>query len=136
VIGRHARADDPALAHTDGRVAQSQMLDAAIGTWTLQHTAQEALSVLEAADIPAGRIYSVADIVADPHYRAREMLLDAVLPGGTAVKMPGIVPKLSDTPGVIRWQGPSLGQHTDSVLMDLGFDADGIGRLRSSGAVQ
>ncbi len=136
VIGRHDLADDPALAHNDGRVAQSTMLDAAIGAWTSRHTAQEALAALEAAEIPAGRIYSIADIVADPHYQARDMLLDAVLPGGTAVKMPGIVPKLSDTPGEVRWQGPSLGEHTDSVLNDLGFDADKIARLHSSGAVQ
>ena len=78
----------------------------------------------------------MADIVADPHYQAREMLLDAALPGGVSVKMPGIVPKLSDTPGEVRWQGPALGEHTDSVLSDLGFNASDVARLRSEGAVQ
>ncbi len=71
------------------------------------------LAALDAADVPAGRIYSVADIVADPHYLARDMILEAELPGGVPVKMPGIVPKLSETPGEVSWQGPALGEHTD-----------------------
>jgi crotonobetainyl-CoA:carnitine CoA-transferase CaiB-like acyl-CoA transferase len=77
----------------------------------------------------------VADIVADPHYQARDMILQAELPGGTAVKMPGIVPKLSDTPGEVRWQGPALGAHTDSVLAELGLDPARIAALREKGAV-
>ncbi len=77
----------------------------------------------------------MADIVADPHYQAREMILSADLPGGQPVKMPGIVPKLSETPGAVRWQGPALGEHTDSVLGDLGLDAESIARLRGKGAV-
>ena len=83
----------------------------------------------------AGRIYSVADIVADPHYQARDMILQAELPGGAAVKMPGIVPKLSETPGEVRWQGPALGAHTDAVLTELGLDAERITALRGKGAV-
>jgi crotonobetainyl-CoA:carnitine CoA-transferase CaiB-like acyl-CoA transferase len=136
VIGRPDLANTPALAHNDGRAAQNAMLDTAIAEWTSHHATQDVLSALDAAEVPAGRIYSVADIVADPHYRARGMLLDAALPGGVSVKMPGIVPKLSATPGEVRWQGPSLGEHTDSVLSDLGFDLDSVQRLRDSGAVQ
>ncbi|TXI86456.1 MULTISPECIES: CaiB/BaiF CoA transferase family protein [unclassified Cupriavidus] len=136
VIGRPGLADDPALARNDGRVAQNAMLDQAIGAWTAQHTMDSALAALEAAEIPAGRIYSVADIVADPHYAARGMLLDATLPGGTAVKMPGIVPKLSETPGEVRWQGPALGEHTGEVLAELGFAAGDVAALRAMGAVQ
>jgi crotonobetainyl-CoA:carnitine CoA-transferase CaiB-like acyl-CoA transferase len=94
------------------------------------------LQALEQAEVPAGRIYSVADIVADPHYQARDMLLDAQLPGGAAVKMPGIVPKLSETPGQVNWQGPSLGQHTDSVLNGLGLTELDIERLKREGVVQ
>ena len=86
--------------------------------------------------MPAGRIYSAADIVADPHYQAREMILDATLPGGAAVKMPGIVPKLSATPGQVNWQGPALGQHTDLVLGDLGFSECDIQRFKAEGVVQ
>ncbi|SIT45145.1 L-carnitine dehydratase/bile acid-inducible protein F [Paraburkholderia ribeironis] len=136
LIGRADLADDPALAHNDGRVRQSAMLDQAIAAWTSHHATEDVLAALERAEVPAGRIYSVADIVADPHYQARDMVLQAQLPGGASVKMPGIVPKLSDTPGVVRWQGPSLGEHTGSVLSALGFANEDIERLRREGAVQ
>ncbi|MEX3613597.1 MAG: CaiB/BaiF CoA-transferase family protein [Burkholderia gladioli] len=127
VIGRPELVEDPALAHNDGRVKQNAMLDAAIGAWASHHSIDE---------VPAGRIYSVADIVSDPHYQAREMLIPATLPGGAAVTMPGIVPKLSDTPGTVNWQGPALGEHTADVLAGLGFGEDEIARLREQGAVQ
>ncbi|HEX3381687.1 MAG TPA: CaiB/BaiF CoA-transferase family protein [Paraburkholderia sp.] len=136
LIGRPDLADDPALAHNDGRVKQVAMLDEAIIAWTSHHTTEDVLAALERAEVPTGRIYSVADIVADPHYQARDMLLQAQLPGGASVKMPGIVPKLSDTPGEVRWQGPTLGEHTGSVLSELGFADDDIERLRREGAVQ
>jgi crotonobetainyl-CoA:carnitine CoA-transferase CaiB-like acyl-CoA transferase len=136
LIGRPDLADDPALAHNDGRAKQSAMLDQAITEWTSRHATDDVLAALERAEVPSGRIYSVADIVADPHYQAREMLLQAQLPGGASVKMPGIVPKLSDTPGEVRWQGPTLGEHTGSVLSELGFANEDIERLRREGAVQ
>ncbi|MEM5293929.1 CaiB/BaiF CoA-transferase family protein [Burkholderia sp. JPY481] len=136
LIGRADLADDPALAHNDGRVKQVAMLDQAITEWTSHHATEDVLAALERAAVPAGRIYSVADIVADPHYQARDMLLQAQLPGGASVKMPGIVPKLSDTPGEVRWQGPTLGEHTSSVLSELGFASEDIERLRREGAVQ
>ncbi|WP_186257909.1 CaiB/BaiF CoA transferase family protein [Burkholderia gladioli] len=136
VIGRPELAEDPALAYNDGRVKQNAMLDAAIGAWTSHHSIDEVLAALERAEVPAGRIYSVADIVSDPHYRAREMLIPATLPGGAAITMPGIVPKLSDTPGTVNWQGPALGEHTADVLAGLGFGEDEIARLREQGAVQ
>jgi crotonobetainyl-CoA:carnitine CoA-transferase CaiB-like acyl-CoA transferase len=136
VIGRPALADDPALAHNDGRVRQSAMLDEAIGAWTQHHAMNDVLAALEHADVPSGRIYSVADIIGDAHYQARDMLLQASLPGGVSVKMPGIVPKLSDSPGEVRWQGPALGEHTESVLASLGFDESDVQRLRAEGAVQ
>ncbi|KQQ24880.1 carnitine dehydratase [Methylobacterium sp. Leaf125] len=134
-IGRPDLADDPALRSNDGRSAQAAMLDAAIADWSGSRSIAEALATLEAAQVPAGRIYSVADIVADPHYQARDMILPTELPGGTAVKMPGIVPKLSETPGAVRWSGPALGAHTDAVLADLGYDAAAIAALRTTGAV-
>lgn len=136
VIGRADLADEPALARNDGRVEQSALLDEAIAAWTSAHSTEDVLAMLERAEVPAGRIYSVADIVADPHYQARDMLLQADLPGGVSVKMPGIVPKLSETPGEVRWQGPTLGEHTDSVLQELGFDRNDVDRLRREGAVQ
>ncbi|MCK1691485.1 CaiB/BaiF CoA-transferase family protein [Bradyrhizobium sp. 145] len=136
VIGRPDLADDPALASNDGRVRSNALLDAAITAWTSQRTMDEILALLDAADVPAGRIYSVADIVDDPHYAARDMILPIELPGDVTVKMPGIAPKLSDTPGAVKWPGPTLGQHTDEVLTGLGMQADDIAQLRRSGAVR
>jgi len=136
VIGRPDLADDPALASNDGRVRGNALLDAAIAAWTSERTMDEILARLDAADVPAGRIYSVADIVDDPHYAARDMILPTELPGDVTVKMPGIAPKLSDTPGAVKWPGPTLGQHTDEVLAGLGLQAGDIAQLRRSGAVQ
>ncbi|MEA9977562.1 MULTISPECIES: CaiB/BaiF CoA-transferase family protein [unclassified Pseudomonas] len=136
VIGRADLAENPDFAHNDGRAPQSNLLDEAISQWTMSQPIDAVLQTLETAEVPAGRIYSVADIVADPHYQARGMILDAQLPGGAAVKMPGIVPKLSETPGAVNWQGPTLGQHTDSVLDGLGLTAADIARLKTEGVVQ
>jgi crotonobetainyl-CoA:carnitine CoA-transferase CaiB-like acyl-CoA transferase len=133
VIGRNELADDPALAHNDGRAAQAAMLDRMIGEWTARYDIDIVLKILAEADVPAGRIYSAADIVADPHYQARRMLLRAELPDGTSVRMPGIVPKLSETPGAVRWIGPKLGEHTAEVLAGLGFSDDQAERLSKGG---
>jgi crotonobetainyl-CoA:carnitine CoA-transferase CaiB-like acyl-CoA transferase len=136
VIGRNDLGENPAFAHNDGRAAQSNILDDAISAWSSSLPISDVLQALEQAEVPAGRIYNVADIVADPHYQARGMILDAQLPGGANVKMPGIVPKLSDTPGEVNWQGPALGQHTDSVLDSLGLTVADIERLKKEGVVQ
>lgn len=130
-IGRPDLGTDPALADNDGRVARNAELDAAITHWTTGRSIDQALAALEAAEVPAGRIYSVADIVDDAHYRARDMILSARLPDGTNVAMPGIVPKLSETPGSMRWVGPALGEHGTQILADLGYDADAIARFES-----
>ncbi|NMX55481.1 CaiB/BaiF CoA-transferase family protein [Pseudomonas sp. WS 5146] len=135
-IGRADLAEAPEFAHNDGRAANSGLLDAAITHWTSSLPIDQVLSALEAAEVPAGRIYSVADIVSDPHYQARDMLLNAQLPGGVSVKMPGIVPKLSETPGGVNWQGPTLGQHTDDILGSLGLTGADIQRLKTAGVVQ
>lgn len=135
-IGRPDLAEDPRMRSNEGRSQHAAMLDGVIGDWSKARSVADALAALDAADVPAGRIYSVADIVADPHYQARDMILEAELPGGTQVKMPGIVPKLSGTPGAVRWPGPALGAHTDAVLADLGLDATAIQTLRDAGAVK
>ncbi len=135
-IGRADLGEDPAFAHNDGRALQCNVLDEAISHWSARHPIDVVLDTLEKAEVPAGRIYSVADIVADPHYLARDMILDADLPGGARVKMPGIVPKMSETPGSVNWQGPGLGQHTQAVLADLGLTEDAIARLKDEGVVQ
>jgi formyl-CoA transferase len=115
-IGRPDLAENPALAHNDGRVQHNDVIDTAISAWTARHSLDEALTVLEAAEVPVGKIYSAADIHADPHYRHRGMIESVVLPDGSSVDLPGIVPKLSETPGGTRWIGPTLGAHQDEVV--------------------
>jgi formyl-CoA transferase len=119
-IGRDDLGCDPALAQNDGRVARNQELDTAIGAWTARYGIDEVVTRLEAAGVPVGKIYTVADICADPHYAARGMIEMHDLPqGGGRIGMPGIVPKLSATPGRTRWLGPALGQHDAEVLGDV-----------------
>lgn len=135
IIGRHDLAADPALAHNDGRVKQVEILDAAIGEWTSQRNLQDVLAALNGGGIPAGKIYDAADIANDPHYQAREMLLAAQLPDGTPVTLPGIVPKLMSTPGSVRHPAPTLGQHTEEVLSELGMSAERQQALKARGTV-
>ena len=129
-IGRGDLRDDPALAKNDGRAAQMERIDAAIGEWTRQRSQPDVLAAMERAEVPAGRIYSAADIAADPHYAARGMLLDTVAGDGEPLRQPGIVPKLSATPGGIRSPAPRLGEHTEEVLRDLGFSGSEIEDFR------
>ncbi|MCU4409170.1 CaiB/BaiF CoA-transferase family protein [Acinetobacter sp. V89_4] len=136
VIGREDLANRPEFEHNDGRAQQSDLLDAAIESWSRQHSIDAVLQQLEQAEVPSGRIYSVADMVNDPHFNARDMLLSTELPDGQVVKMPGIVPKLSETPGQVKWRGPELGEHTESVLKQYGYQAEDIESLRVSGVVQ
>lgn len=136
VIGREDLANRPEFEHNDGRAQQSDLLDAAIESWSRQHLIDDVLQQLEQAEVPSGRIYSVADMVNDPHFNARDMLLSTELPDGQVVKMPGIVPKLSETPGQVKWRGPELGEHTESVLKQYGYQAEDIESLRVSGVVQ
>ncbi len=135
-IGRPDLAERADLAQNDGRARHSELIDDAIAAWTGSLGIDEVLAVLEGVEVPAGRIYSAADIVADPHYQARDMLLDTTLPDGATLKMPGIVPKLSATPGQVNWQGPTLGQHTDTLLTELGLNEADIQRLKKDGVVQ
>lgn len=124
VIGRPEMAENADYAHNDGRAQHAPTIDSAIGAWTETHTLEQVLAALHDARIPAGRIYDIADICADPHYKARDMILDSQLDDGTPVKLPGIVPKLGATPGEIRRKAPKLGQDTAAVLDALGIDAE------------
>ncbi len=134
-IGRSDLAEDPALARNDGRAQQNDMLDEVITNWTSQHSLEETLKVLEEAAVPSGRIYTAADIYEDPHYRARDMIQKFNLPDGQPIDLPGIVPKLSETPGDTRWLGPELGQHTEEVLASIGITGEAFKELKSQGIV-
>ncbi|MCM3568482.1 CaiB/BaiF CoA-transferase family protein [Neobacillus mesonae] len=118
-IGREDVANDAAFQTNDCRVQQSEFLDAIINEWAGSLPLEEALSILEKHDVPAGSIYSIEDIMNDPHYQAREMILDTKLKNGEHLKMPGIMPKFSETPGEVKWTGPSLGEHNDEVLKNI-----------------
>ena len=125
-IGRDDLAADPGLARNDGRALRAQQIDAAIEDWTLERSIDEVIRVLEAAGVPVGRIYSVADIVADPQYQARDMIVQTHDVQGRPLKVPGIVPKLQDTPGRFRTPAPNLGQHTAQVLSQTGWPAPDV----------
>ena len=134
-MGRFDLAGDAQLARNDGRVPRSAEIDEAIGAWCATHSIDSALAVLKAADVPAGKIYSVRDMMSDPQFIAREMFEQHQFADGTPVKMPAITPKLSATPGVTRWLGPALGQHTDEVLRELGYSDEAISALRQGGVL-
>jgi formyl-CoA transferase len=134
-IGRIDMAGDPQLARNDGRVARTAEIDDAIGAWCAGRDIDSALAVLKAADVPAGKIYSVRDMMTDPQYLAREMFEQHHFADGTPLKLPAITPKLSETPGRTKWMGPELGQHNDVVLASLGYDAAAIDALRRDGVL-
>ncbi len=134
-IGRNDLADDPSLADNAGRDARRDELYALIDAWAASLPQDQALSLLNAAEVPASQIYSVADMFKDPQFLARDMFIDAQLPDGKPFKMPGIVPKLSETPGSSEWRGPELGEHTEELLKTLGYDAAALARLRAAGVV-
>jgi formyl-CoA transferase len=120
-IGRDDLGGDPALATNVGRVQRVAEIDAAIGAWTAQRSVPDVLAAMNAAQVPAGRIYTARDIAEDPHYRARGMIETVTTPDGLAVEVPGIVPKLSATPGAIVRRAPTLGEDTDTVLRAAGI---------------
>lgn len=135
LIGRDDIGNDPEFAHNDGRSRQAEYIDGVIGQWAAQHSLEDVLQALHESRIPAGKIYDVADIVNDPHYKEREMLLQGELEDGTPVILPGIVPKLSGTPGEVHRRAPTLGQDTASVLSALGIDEQTQQQWREQGII-
>ena len=135
LIGRDDLANDPALGSNDGRDARRDELYGVIDRWVGSLPLATVLEQLAAAQVPASRIFSAEDMFSDPQFLAREMFLQAKLPDGKDFKMPGIVPRLSDTPGSADWVGPQLGEHNHEVLSGLGYDAAAIASLKQSGAI-
>lgn len=134
-IERTDLADDPAFANNAGRVARVEELDGAIGSWTALRTVEEALHLLAEARVPAGKVYTAKDIVEDPHYRARDMILSQRTREGDTLEVPGVVPKLEGTPGTVRTAAPRLGEDTTAVLRELGIADDQIDVLRNKGVI-
>jgi formyl-CoA transferase len=135
VIGRDDLGRRPDLASNQGRVKAATELDQAIGDWTERHTVTDALAQMGAASVPAGRIYDIADIAEDPHYRARDMILKQSTRQGFDVEVPGIVPKLLSTPGAIHSPAPLLGEHTRGILDGLGFTEEQQAQLKAEGVI-
>ncbi len=135
VIGRADLADDPSLSDNAGRAKRGDDLDRVIGEWTAKCDADEVVKILNEAQVPNGRIYSMADIARDAQYLARDMIREVRLKDGTPLKVPGIVPKLSATPGDIEWIGPELGEHTAAVLAAHGYSGTQIAGLKERRAI-
>lgn len=134
-IGRDDLGNAPDLGSNGGRVKRVAEIDAAIGAWTGMRDKAEALKILDTHDVPSGAIYSIADIAADAQYRARDMILNITTRDGYAVDVPGIVPKLSATPGAIRSTAPRLGEDTEAVLKRAGVKPETIADLRAKGVI-
>lgn len=135
-IGRPDLGQAPDLASNAGRVARIEEIDAAISAWTQPRAIAQVMDALAAARVPAGKVYTAKDISEDPHYRARQMIVPQTTRDGHTLEVPGIVPKLSVTPGTIRSSAPHLGDDTDAVLQGLGLSAAQIATLRERGIVQ
>ena len=135
-IGRDDLGQAPDLADNAGRVARVAEIDAAIGAWTQPRTVQQVMDALATARVPAGKVYTAKDIAEDPHYRARDMILQQRTRDGDTLEVPGIVPKLSATPGTVRSNAPHVGDDTDAVLREMGLSAEQNATLRGRGIVQ
>ncbi|WP_339846557.1 CaiB/BaiF CoA-transferase family protein [uncultured Halopseudomonas sp.] len=134
-INRPDLAEDPELADNAGRDTRRDEIYGVIDRWAGALSQAEVLDILTNADVPASRIYSVADMFTDPQFLARDMFVAGQLPDGKEFKMPGIVPKLSATPGSTEWVGPALGAHTEELLSGLGYTRETIARLRMEAAI-
>ena len=134
-IGRSDLANDAGVADNAGRTVRTEELDSAIGAWTGANTLTDVLAVLGKADVPSGRIYSIADIAADMQYQARDMIEKHKLGDNKDLWLPGIVPKLSATPGGTKWIGPKLGAHTAEVLSEIGYDTSAQDDLKKRGII-
>ena len=135
LIGRDDIGQDPRFAHNDGRSAHAEFIDGVIGEWASQYPLDYVLEALSEERVPAGRIYDVQNIVEDPHFKARDMLLESQLEDGTPVILPGILPKLSETPGGVDRAAPTLGQDTEKVLKELGIQQEQLDVWKASGII-
>jgi formyl-CoA transferase len=136
LIGRADLRDAPDLASNDGRARRAAELDTAIGAWTAARPLAEVLDGLTRARVPAGRIYTARDIAEDPHYRARGMIQRITTAEGYELDVPGVVPRLSATPGRLSTLAPALGSHTAQVLRELGISESAIAELAAKKVIE
>lgn len=135
-MGRPDMAEDPRFEHNNDRVEHQREIEDAIVAWTRQHTLAEVVEILEAAEVPVGPIYSVVEMLKDPHFLARSLFEDCTLPDGSSVKLPTIAPKMSESPGGTEWIGPPLGAHNREVLGDLlGLSERELQELAAEGVI-
>lgn len=132
-IGRDDLGNDPQLENNDGRVKRVAELDHAIGEWAKTVSTDKALEILDSVAVPAGRIYTVADIANDPHYKARENIQSIQMRDGSTLDVPGVIPKLSRTPGTIKTLAPDIGQNTDEILRSIGLSDLQVASLKERG---
>jgi formyl-CoA transferase len=136
VMGRPELADDPRYASHSARGLHQEALDGLIAGWTATLDADRLLAVLEEGGVPAGRIYRAADMLADPHYLARQAIVRLVDPELGEIAMQNVAPRLSATPGRVAWPGPALGQHNQEVYQGLlGLPDEEVGRLADQGVI-
>ena len=133
LIGRADLANDPTLENNDGRVARVAQLDEVIGDWAQTMTTDQALDLLNTVAVPAGKIYTVADIVSDPHYKARGNIENIQMRDGTRLDVPSVIPKLSRTPGSIKTLAPDIGENTDEILQSIGLTEAQVASLKERG---
>lgn len=134
-IGRPEMKDDERFSSNSKRAKHMEFLDEIIGNWTKQHTLQEVIRLLDEAGVPAGPIYSIEDIMQDPQFLERDMIQSFHVDGLGELKMPGIMPKFSETPGAVKWVGPKLGQHNEEVYREIGLDDETIQQLKEKGII-
>jgi crotonobetainyl-CoA:carnitine CoA-transferase CaiB-like acyl-CoA transferase len=135
LMGRGDLVDDERFVNNAARVKHMDFIDGLISAWTREYTLAECLDKLNENGVPAGPIYSIADIFEDAQYQAREMIVDVEHPEFGTLKVPGIVPKLSKTPGRIDWLGPTLGEHNREVLKDIGLSEEQIAKMADKGII-
>jgi formyl-CoA transferase len=134
-IGRDDLAEAPDLLSNAGRDVRAAEIYAVIDAWVAARDGDAVLAAMAAAEVPASSVFSVADMFRDAQFAARGMLEEATLANGQSLHIPGVVPKLSETPGATEWLGPKLGEHTDEILAGLGYAPEKIAALRADGAI-
>ena len=134
-MGKPELASDPRYATHAARGANQGELDGLIGGWTKGWRLDALLAHLEENGVPCGRIFRAPDMLEHEQFKAREAIVETDHPVFGKVKMQNAFPKLSETPGAVRWPGPDLGQHTDEVLAEIGLDAEAAAALRGKGVV-